>query len=339
MSYTYSPNFGPPPKRFRLRTYLFIALLLIAGFGAFSFAQHTVNRRIVVGAGDEKPFWQRLAARIFPVSADRTPEDPDYQMPVKEDGRLDVLVLGLRGKNDPDGGLLTDSMMIFSLDRTTRKAALTSVPRDLYVKITTTKKDKINAALENLGMAGTKRLLSKITGVYIDNIVVFDFTSFEKIIDAIGGIDITLDEPFQETSQWGYTFSLPAGPNHLDGPNALYYVRSRFSSSDFDRARRQQQIILAIKNKVLATNLASDPARALALLNAVRSDIQTDFNLFDLNTLLELARDLSLLNTMKKYILTTENLLYETHVDGMYVLLPKGDTLTLVKTFFQDILK
>ncbi len=339
MNYIFSPNFGPPPKRFGFRVYLFIALLLIAGLSAFSFAQHTVNKRSVIGTNEKMPFWQQLAARIFPVSADQTPEDRDYQMPAKEESRLDVLILGLRGKDDPDGGLLTDSMMVFSIDRITRKATLVSIPRDFYVKVTTTKKDKVNTALENLGIAGTKRLLSKITGVYVDNIVVFDFTSFEKIVDALGGIDITLDEPFQETSQWGYTFSLRAGPNHLDGPNALYYVRSRFSSSDFDRARRQQQVILAIKNKVLTTDLASDPARALALLNAVRSNIQTDFNLFDLNTLLELARDLSLLNTMKKYILTTENLLYETHSNGMYVLLPKSDSLAPIKTFFQDILK
>ena len=92
-----------------------------------------------------------------------------------------------------------------------------------------------------------KELVSKITGVYIDKAVILDFFSFEKIIDQVGGIDIVLENPFEEKQQWGYEFSLPAGPNHLDGKNALYYARSRFSSSDFDRSRRQQEVMFALK--------------------------------------------------------------------------------------------
>jgi LCP family protein required for cell wall assembly len=288
---------------------------------------------------DALPLWERIVARILPISADRTPEDPDYIMPAYEEDRLDVLVMGLRGKDDPDGGLLTDSMMLLSFDKATKKTALVSIPRDLYVKVTDAKKDKINAALEELGMAGTKKLVSKITGLYVDNIVVFDFASFEKIINEIGGIDITLEQPFQETTQWGFTFSLPAGPNHLDGKTALTYVRSRFSSSDFDRARRQQQVILAIKKKIGDTKLLSDPVKVLRLVTALRSDIRTDVDLLDIGGLLRLARELSAsADGMERFILSTENLLYESHEKGVYIILPKGDTFAQLKEFFSDIL-
>lgn len=324
------PDFNEKSKFNKKRLGVIVLILSLAVIGYFSPA----------------PFWQKVA-NIFNFSSE--PVDPDYIMPVGEPNRFDVLVMGIRGENDPDaqdgGPLLTDSMMVLSYDKTTKKASIISIPRDLYVKIDKNKKDKINTAYEygyyhkNGGINFTKELVSKITGVYIDKTVVLDFSSFEKIIDQIGGIDIVLAQPFQEDQQWGFKFALPAGPNHLDGQNALYYARSRFSSNDFDRSRRQQEVMFALKEKLTNLNFWSDPIKTLSILNSIRSNIKTDINIFDTKELLDLSKEINSSGKIKKYIMTTDNLLYESRADESYILLPKGDNFNQIKQLFQDNIK
>ena len=295
---------------------------------------------------ESAPFWQKVA-NIFNFAPE--PIDPNYIMPIQEPDRFDVLVMGLRGEDDPDakdgGALLTDSMMVLSFDKITKKTSLISIPRDLYVKVDKNKKDKLNTAYEygyyhkNGGLSYSKELISKITGVYIDKVILLDFSSFEKIIDQVGGIDITLASPFTEKEQWGYEFSLPIGPNHLDGKNALYYARSRFSSNDFDRSRRQQEVIFALKDKLTKLNFWSDPIKTLSVLNSVRSNIKTDINIWNTKELLELSEEVDSSGKIKKYVITTDNLLYESRVNESYVLLPNGDNFTQIKQLFQDNLK
>jgi LCP family protein required for cell wall assembly len=271
-------------------------------------------------------------------------EDPQYQMPTDDPNRLDILVMGMRGKDDvQNGGMLTDTIMLFSLDKTTGKVALTSIPRDLTVRITNSKTEKINTAYIYYGL-DVKKLFSRVLGVYIDNVVVVDFQAFKEVVDTLGGITITLDKPFKETEQWAgtasdsYVFSLPAGVNNLTGDQALYYVRSRYSSSDFDRSRRQMQVITAIKQKAAALNLTQDPLKALQVVLAVRKHIDTDLNIFDLGTIKDLATQQGLLDNAKRYQLTTDNVLYETMASGTYELLPRGGTLDHLKEFIRTVL-
>jgi LCP family protein required for cell wall assembly len=266
-------------------------------------------------------------------------DDPEYTMPEQDKNRLDILLLGVRGEGDAaNGGMLTDTIMLLSLDTTSGRAVLTSIPRDLTVRVTDAKTDKINSAFIYNGIGGTKRLFSRILGVAIDNVVVVDFNAFKAIVDALGGVTITLEKPFSEPEQWGYEFSLPAGKNDLTGEQTLYYVRSRYGTSDFDRSRRQQQVMLAIKNKIQALDLASDPIRALQLVTTVRKHIQTDLDILDLGTIKQLMQQGNQLDKIKRFQLTTENLLFETKVNGIYELLPRDNTLAHIKEFFRTIL-
>jgi anionic cell wall polymer biosynthesis LytR-Cps2A-Psr (LCP) family protein len=170
--------------------------------------------------------------------------------------------------------------------------------------------------------------------------VVFDFEAFKKIIDTLGGIDIYLAKPFKESTQWGYEFSLPAGNNHLSGEQALYYVRSRFSTSDFDRARRQQEVIVAIKNKALSLGFLTNPLKINSLLSDLKNNIRTDFQIWDLNDILTLAKSFNPKQSVKNYIISTENLVYETHTtNGEYILLPKEANYTGIKDVFKNILQ
>jgi len=327
------PNFNEKPRlRFNkkgiiLTSSFLLAVLVGAGFAAFHWSDS-----LAIDNSDDNGW----VGNLFPF-AENKPKETDYIMPAAEKNRVDILILGVRGKDDPDGGNLSDTMMLFSLDKTTNRSTLVSIPRDLYVRINDDHKDKINAAYEYLGLKGTKNLVSKITGVYVDNIIVFDFSSFKKIVDDIGGIDIVLDAPFEETTQWGYVFKLPAGLNHLDGENALYYVRSRYSTNDFDRARRQQQVMFAIKNTMVQMDFVSNPVRSLSLLNTLKSNIHTDINLFDLKGMIQLAQQIDA-SKVRRHVLSTDNYLYEGRAGNLYVLLPQGDNFMRLKGFFKDVL-
>jgi LCP family protein required for cell wall assembly len=315
-------------SRLVLCALLFVAVLLFIG-------KNLAGHEIVIDkTGNNSSLWGRIAG-VLPF-AKQIQDDPDYVMPSKESNRLDILVLGMRGADDPDGGMLTDTIMLVSLDQTTKKGSMVSIPRDLYVRITSEKQDKINSAYENLGLSGVKKLVSQITGVYIDYAVVFDFSAFKEIVDTLGGVDITLDKPFTEQSQWGYEFSLPAGQNHLTGETALYYVRSRYSTSDFDRAWRQQQVIMAIKQKALSLNILSDPGNILNLMNIVRKHMKTDYNLSNISGMIQLTEQLNG-SKIRRSVLTTENFLTEDHVNGMYVLLPFGGNFQELKKYFASV--
>jgi len=175
-------------------------------------------------------------------------------------------------------------------------------------------------------------------GISIDNGIVADFEAFRSVVDTLGGITITLDKPFTESQQWGSEFTIPAGENTLDGEQALYYARSRYSTSDFDRSRRQMQVIMAIKEKATALSLTKDPIKILEVVTAARKHIETDLNIFDLSSLKDLIAQQDQLGKIRRYQFTTENVLYETMSGGVYELLPRDNTLTYIKTFMQSVL-
>lgn len=353
-------NFNQPDsnqlQKFDKKRYLgVIFFVFIVTAFLFVMAKFGIGSHEIEIANKDETIWQKVA-NMFVVSGEKQQtidDDPNYDMPKEEKDRWDILILGIRGEDVEDaeetGALLTDTMMVLSYDETTKKTSLVSIPRDLYVRIYDTKKEKINSVYEigvlrknSLGF--TKKLISRIISVYIDNVVVLDFSSFKQIINDLGGIDIELEHPFSEKQQWGYEFNLPIGKNHLDGQAALYYVRSRFSSSDFDRAQRQQRVIIAIKDKITNLNLLSDPIKTLTILNTIRKNIKTDLNVWDAGGLFNLSEQFSRADDkVKRYVITTENLVYESHlqtnIGNIYVLLPTGGNLLQIKQMFQEILK
>ncbi len=273
-------------------------------------------------------------------------ENDPNPVPKEEPDRLDVLVLGIRGDTsqeiEQEGGLLSDTILVVSYDKKTGKVALVSIPRDLSIDISGVK-GKINQIYErglehNQGVSLAEQIVSKITGTYIDKTIVFDFNAFKNIVDTIGGIDINLAKPFSESAQWGYLFSLPAGNNHLDGQKALYYVRSRFSSSDFDRSRRQIEVILTIKNKLIKNGYFSNPVKITNLLVALKNDIKTDFQIWDIRDVFNLMQTFDPKSPVKNYVMTSDNLLYESRTQkGEFILLPKGDNYDGIKNLFSSI--
>ncbi len=332
--------------------YIFTLLVLIVGYYAYQFG--LAYNTITVENGHSRSLWNRIAG-VFNSNEEK--EVPDLNpMPQLEPNRLDVLLLGIRGENEAaieeEGGLLTDTIIVASIDKLTKKMAMVSIPRDLYLEMNaqTTKGEKIrikgrvNEVYERGlanggGIALAKQVVSRITGVYIDNAIVADFNAFREAVNNIGGIDVRLAKPFEEKSQWGYEFYLPAGDNHLDGETALYYVRSRYSTSDFDRARRQQEVISIIKNKALSLGFLSNPVKVTSLLSDLKGNIRTDFQIWDIKDLVALVNGFGTKTPIKNYVITTDNLVYETKTEkGEYILLPKEANYQEIKNLFKAIL-
>ena len=335
---------------------LFYVLLIIAlAVGYYGYQFGLAYNTITVENGSNQSLWGRIAGVFNDKETVITP-DPN-PIPQPEPDRLDVLLLGIRGENDSaieeEGGLLTDTVIIVSIDKITKKTALVSVPRDLYIEMdaqaANNKKIKLKGKINEVyerglanggGIALAKQIFSRITGIYIDQAIVADFNAFREVVNNLGGIDIRLTKPFNEKTQWGYEFSLPAGDNHLDGNQALYYVRSRYSTSDFDRARRQQEVISIIKNKALSLGFLSNPTKISSLLNNLKGNIRTDFQIWDIGDMLALAGGLGAKTTPKSYVISTENLVSETKTEkGEYILLPKEANYQGIKNLLGNILQ
>ncbi len=332
---------------------LFYIFIIVAVFlGYFSFRLGLTYNSITV---ENQPWWKGVAGLVMNIGGNEIREDPN-PMPEPEENRFDVLILGIRGGDqasiEEEGGLLTDTILLASFDKNTKKTAMISVPRDLYIDLTMAAKNgkqvevkgKINEMYEK-GLANgggidmAEKVISKITGTYIDKTVVFDFSAFKEIVDTLGGIDIYLTKPFKESTQWGYEFSLPAGNNHLNGEQALYYVRSRYSTNDFDRARRQQEVIIAIKNKALTLGFLANPLKINSLLSNLKGNLKTDFQIWDINDVLTLAGSFNPKQAVKSYVISTDNLVYETHTtSGEYILLPKDVNYAGIKDLSKNIL-
>lgn len=213
-------------------------------------------------------------------------------LPHDKGGRTNILLLGV-GDMDHAGASLTDSIIIASIEPATRSIVFLSLPRDLYlVGSDQTQDARINAFYANVrnrliregtSASGasiaamnifTAELGSKL-GVQIHGAIKVDFTAFSEIIDAFGGVEVDVTEALVDYTyplKEGVVgkFSLPQGVQRLDGETALKYARSRHSTSDFDRSRRQQQILGALLEQVKSQN----PLENLGLARAVLSVIE-----------------------------------------------------------------
>lgn len=215
----------------------------------------------------------------------------------KEQDRIDVLVLGIRGVDDPYGGLLADSIILISYKPSTKQVALISLPRDIYVEMPDLeKKEKVNFVYawgvekQGDGLTMSRIVIEKITGIEIDYAFRFDFTAFQEIVDILEGVHISLSQDFIEDKQWDPPFILKAGEHVLNGEQALYYVRSRFSTSDFDRNRRQQQIILSLKDNALSLGVLTNPKKVLNILESLKRHIRTDMPFWKIKEFIDIVR-------------------------------------------------
>ena len=331
------------PRKYFMRGLVVVTILVLIASGAFFYKIGLTFSNIIT---IKNIAWEKIFGEL-PM--------PEEYLPPKDEDRINVLLLGIGGIEHEDGGLLTDSIIVVSFKKSTSQVALISIPRDLYIQIPGENQyEKINTAYifgeqkYGNGLDYSKKTVGYISGLYIDYAVLIDFESFKEVVDALGGISIYLDKPFIEDKQWWCDeygsncrpFIVEAGDQTLDGETALFYIRSRFSSTDFDRTRRQQQIMLAIKDKILSLGILANPLIINDLFSAVAKNIKIDIMPWEIPSLIQLAQKANTENIIRKVLDTSEEgLLYETVRDSIYVLLPKDGNFERIREACQQIFK
>ncbi len=229
---------------------------------------------------------------------------------------INFLLLG----SDSRGGasFRTDVVMVAMVDRAEKSVTLISIPRDLYVYIPGWTMNRINTAYlhgKTTGYPGGGNALIKDTirynlGLRIDHVALVDFNGFRKIIDTAGGINVPLVCPFKEwavidpnvsieyESNWEL-ITIGPGMVHMDGETALWYARARARSNDFDRGRRQQEVIRALFNTALENNLIP---KAPQLYEDFKETVTTDVELQTILSLVPMGLDLNQAKIRSFYI-------------------------------------
>jgi len=215
--------------------------------------------------------------------------------PSPETERKNVLIMGIDRRPGEPFISRTDTMMLASIDPESDEITILSIPRDLYVVIPGRGQERINTAFVygsagNNPAGGAQLAMQTVEynlGVPVHDYVLVDFSAVTKGIDAIGGIDINVPydiyDPTFPDMNYGYDpLYIPAGLQHMDGTTALKYARTRHQDNDFQRANRQQQVILAIRQKMLGLGLPELLRQAPFLYQQVSSGIRTDLSLDEL---------------------------------------------------------
>ncbi len=222
------------------------------------------------------------------------------QLKGEGDGRINILVMGIGGAGH-DGSNLSDTMMVWSIDPQTKDIAMLSIPRDLYVKIPGHGYGKINAANAYGGPSLSEQVVQTVIGVPIHYYAVLDFSGFKQAVNVVGGVDVTAAKtlsdplyPCDDGTRNAYKYCpiyFTAGLHHMDGTLALEYARSRETTSDFDRAARQQVVLVALRAKAMELSTLSNPIKLVGLINAVGSHLKTDLQVSDMQKLAGILKD------------------------------------------------
>jgi LCP family protein required for cell wall assembly len=221
------------------------------------------------------------------------------------DQRINLLLLGIDQRADVSEPARTDTMLVLTIDPQAKTAGMLSINRDLWVKIPgQASEGKINTAhflgeVEHYPGGGPTLAMQTVQAaldIPLPYYIRLNFTAFEKLIDMIGGIDLyleeSIDDPDYPDAGFGYEpLHLDAGWQHMDGRTALKYARTRATAgSDLDRVKRQQQVILTVRDKILKNNQLSNVLAQLGpLLQLPGGPVQTNLTPGQIVELVNLA--------------------------------------------------
>lgn len=284
------------------------------------------------------------------------------------DGRVNVLLLGAGGETHT-GGDLTDTLMVASIDPVNNQAVLFSIPRDLWAKMPNNyvgNYNKINAAYESgkygylgkqirgnadrkavmAGFQGIDSAVERIAGIPIHYNVLVDFKAFSQAVDTVGGVSVNAPEELRDpTMAWenGWKSVLAVkGANQFNGKQALNYVRSRATSSDFARGERQRAVMLALKDKTASMGTLTNPMKLSNLLSAFGDNVQSDISVSDMSRMAAIMKKIPSSSIQSVGLADPGNSFVTTgNINGMSVVMPKAglEDYTKIQTYIRSKLK
>lgn len=243
---------------------------------------------------------------------------------------FELLILGTNGVH-------TDTIMIASVNEDLKTISLFSIPRDLYIN-----GRRINEYYTYYGLEQLKKILSDVTGLEIEKYVQVDLQGFTDIVDILGGVDVMVDKaiydsyyPSSEIKGAYKAYSIEAGEHHMSGEEALKYARSRYSTSDFDRAERQQKVLEALKTKLVTLHPLSDLKSVGETFKSAMEHTTTDVNLFDA---ISYYYDYQNYDIESGLVISNQNYLYSSiNENGAYMLLPNTNNFEEIKKAIAEL--
>ena len=349
------PRQSEPPLRsaliFRILLVIFFVVILAVGFGLIELQQRFSLTPALI--------WATLTN--------------DTSVLKQTQGRTNVVLFGISGGTH-EGSNLTDTILVLSLRLDNQDSVMISVPRDIWIP---SFKDKINAAYKfgeekNPGSGGltlAKAVVEEVVGAPIHYALLIDFSGFRELVDALGGIEVNVAETFTDNKypiagketdlcdgdpeyNCRYeTITFTKGTEQMDGERALKYVRSRHaegeSGTDFSRGKRQQVVLVAVKNQILSRQLLTDRSKISTLIPLVNKTIITDMLLAE-----EAIFGRTLLNntqSIRQTALTQDEpekgkpgLLInppQWQYSGLWVLVPKAENCSQIHAYIKCVLE
>jgi LCP family protein required for cell wall assembly len=256
-------------------------------------------------------------------------EPPDIAIPPpvgllpQPAGQINILLLGSDERPEV-GGFRTDTILLLTINPEEGTANLTSFPRDLYLYIPGWTMQRINTAQAHGGFETTSLTFEYNLGIRPNFFVMINFASFISVIDSLGGIDVDVAVGLGDhRDNYGYYY-VPPGENHMDGATALWYVRSRYTSNDFDRTRRQQEVLQGVFKRMLQLDSVT---RAPELYQIYRENVSTNLEFKDLAALLPVAARLTDTDRLHHYFIGPAEVTGWITPTGAQVLLPNRDAV------------
>ncbi len=331
-------NIFPTDRKSQVILGILVLVGLLIGFAVNRAASNFVSGMTIINLPGE-PVMNEATAPVValpgqPTATPTIAPPPMVATPEPWDGksRVNMLVMGIDARSPDATAPLSDTMILFTFDPVTNTAGILSIPRDMWVKIPGGQYAKINTAfsvgealkLPGGGPALAAETVENFLGVPIQYYAQIDFQAFIDFVDHIAGVKITVEEPidlaFVDTGDF---ISLEPGRYTLNGSYTLAYVRNRDGGNgDFDRAKRQQQIILAIRDRLIEFDMLP---KLLAQSDEIYRDISNGLKTnLDLGQALSLARRVLEIDraNIQHFVIDAQYVNFSTSPTGLSILRP-----------------
>lgn len=298
-------------------------------------------------AAEPNPDAESGSADVLSAEADALAQLEPWDDP----RRVTVLLLGIDQREGETGSFPTDTVILLSIDPAGKTAAVLTIPRDLWVEFPGLQEPgKINTAMirgdqvnypGGGGPALAMKTVERTLGVPVHYYVVINFEVFTEVIDAIGPVEVCPPEPIDDNqypdgSYGTITIHFEAGCQELESERLLQYARTRHGNSDIDRSRRQQEVIMAVRDRVLsAGGVISLIPRVPALWESVQDNVRTNLSLPEIVRLALVAESISAENIRQGQI-TFEEVLMQQSPQGEDILVPIA---TDIRLLVQDLFR
>lgn len=286
----------------------------------------------------------------------------------EDQGRVNILLAG-NSADDPHhaGAQLTDSIMLISIDTQNNTGFMLSIPRDLWVDNPSVGHEKINAAnnatdfsapgYPNGGMGQLEQIVQEQLGIPINYYALIDYSAFRDAVNAVGGINVTIQSPDPRglydpniAKVDGGPLKLPNGLVTLNGQTALNLARARgdaygaygFPQADFNRTEHQRQMLIALEQKASSAGVLTNPDKLSQLFDALGKNVITDLKAADALRAAKLSKNINIANLQSLTLGIDGNtplLVNYTAADGEAALIPRAgiDNFGEIQQYYQKL--